>query len=187
MKREDVKAKFPNMTDDDLQWLMDEHGKGITREKNIAAQLQTQLDTVTAQLQTAQDGLKAFEGVDVKDLQEKVTKLQADLDAQAAAFAFDNELDTAIRNANGKNTKAIRGMLDVENLRSSKNRAEDIKTALDALVKSDPWAFGTAAPASAPGASGMTVRTGGEHGDVGGAGDTLFGEISAALFPKTTT
>ena len=65
MKREDVKAKFPNMTDDELQWLMDEHGKGITREKNIAAQIQAQLDTANAQLQTAQDGLKAFEGVDV--------------------------------------------------------------------------------------------------------------------------
>lgn len=186
MKREDVKAKFPNMTDDELQWLMDEHGKGITREKNIAAQIQAQLDTANAQLQTAQDGLKAFEGVDVKDLQEKVTKLQTDLNAQAAAFAFDNELDTAIRTVNGKNTKAIRGMLDIEALRSSKNRADDIKTALEALVKSDPWAFGAAAPAGTTTVNGMTVQTGGEHGADGGTGDTLFGEISAALFPKTT-
>lgn len=74
-------------------------------------------------------------------------------------------------------------MLDVEALRSSKNRADDIKAALDALVKSDPWAFGAAPPAT----GGITVQTGGGHGDGGGAGDTLFGEISAALFPKTTT
>ena len=187
MKRDDVKAKFPNMTDEDIQWLMDQHGASLTREQAKTTALQNQLDTANAQLQTAQDGLKAFEGVDVKDLQEKVTKLQADLDAQAAAFAFDNELDTAIRTVNGKNTKAIRGMLDIEALRSSKNRADDIKTALEALVKSDPWAFGAAAPAPAPGAGGMTVQTGGGHGDGGGTGDSLFGEISAALFPKSTT
>ena len=185
MKRDDVKAKFPNMTDEEIQWLMDEHGKGITREKNIAVDLQTQLDTANAQLKTAQDGLKAFEGVNVDELRGQITKLQNDLTAQAEAHAFDNELDTAIRTANGKNTKAIRGMLDVEALRSSKNRAEDIKSALESLAKSDPWAFGTSAPA--PGAGGMTVQTGGEHGDGGGAGNTLFGEISAALFPKTTT
>ena len=175
MKREDVKAKFPNMSDEDIQWLMDEHGKGITREKNVAANIQTQLDTANAQLKTAQDGLKAFEGVNVEELRGQITKLQGDLAAQAEAFAFDNELDTAIRSANGKNTKAIRGMLDVDALRSSKNRSDDIKTALDALVKSDPWAFGAAAPAA--GAGGMTVQTGGEHG-AGGNGDGDDGVIA---------
>ena len=187
MKRDDVKAKFPNMTDEDIQWLMDEHGKGITREKNIATALQAQLDTANAQLQTAQDGLKSFEGVNVEELRGQIAKLQNDLSAQAESHAFDNELDTAIRSANGKNTKAIRGMLDVEALRSSKNRADDIKAALEALVKSDPWAFGTTAPAPAPGAGGIVVQTGGGHGDGGGTGDTLFGEISAALFPHSTT
>lgn len=183
MKRDDVKAKFPNMTDEDIQWLMDQHGASLTREQAKVTAIQAQLDTANVQLQTAQDGLKAFEGVNVDDLKSQITKLQQKLDEQAADFAFNNELDTAIRTANGKNTKAIRGMLDVEALRSSKNRAEDIKSALEALVKSDPWAFGAAAPA----AGGMTVQTGGGHGDGGGAGDTLFGEISAALFPKTTT
>ena len=186
MKRDDVKAKFPNMTDEEIQWLMDQHGASLTREQAKVTAIQAQLDTANAQLKTAQDGLKAFEGVNVDELRGQITKLQNDLTAQAEAHAFDSELDTAIRTANGKNTKAIRGMLDVEALRSSKNRAEDIKSALEALVKSDPWAFGAAAPASPPAAGGMTVQTGGGHGDGGGAGDTLFGEISAALFPQTT-
>lgn len=187
MKRDDVKAKFPNMTDEDIQWLMDQHGASLTREQAKTTALQTQLDTANAQLQTAQDSLKAFKGVNVDELRGQISKLQNDLAAQADDFAFNTELDTAIRTANGKNTKAIRGMLDVEALRSSKNRADDIKTALEALVKSDPWAFGAAAPAPAPGAGGMTVQTGGGHGDGGSAGDSLFGEISAALFPKSTT
>jgi hypothetical protein len=42
---------------------MDENGKDVTREKSAAATLQTQLNEANAQLKTAQDGLKAFEGV----------------------------------------------------------------------------------------------------------------------------
>ena len=72
MKREDVRSKIPGITDEQLQWLMDEHGKGITREKNVAAGIQEQLDAANATLKTAQDSLKAFEGVDVTELQDKV-------------------------------------------------------------------------------------------------------------------
>ena len=184
MKREDVKAKFPNMTDEDIQWLMDQHGAGLTREQARTAALQGQLDNANAQLKTAQDGLKAFEGVDVKDLQGQITSLKEQMATQADDFAFNSELDGAIHAANGKNVKAIRGMLDIETLRKSQNRGEDIKNALATLGKAEPWAFGANAPGAA---GGVTVNTGGEHGNGGSAGDTLLGEISAALFPKTTT
>ena len=72
MKREDVRSKLPCITDEQLQWLMDEPGKGITREKNVAAGIQEQLDAVNATLKAAQDSLNAFEGVDVTELQGKV-------------------------------------------------------------------------------------------------------------------
>jgi chromosome segregation ATPase len=188
MKREDVKAKFPEMSDEDVKWLMDQHGAGLTREQNKARDLQTQLDAANTQLKTAQDGLKAFEGVDVKDLQQQIADLQGKLTAQADNFAFDSELDSAIRAVNGKNTKAIRALLDMDALKASKNRTEDIKSAIAELVKAEPWAFGTANPAPAPGTGGFVVKTGGEHGGYPGAsGDSLFNEISQTLFPKTNT
>ena len=65
MKREDVKNKIPGITEEQLNWLMQENGSDITREKSAAAALQTQLNSAQAQLKTAQDGLKAFDGVDV--------------------------------------------------------------------------------------------------------------------------
>mgnify|MGYP000382001792 CR=1 FL=1 len=65
MKREDVKNKIPGITDEQLNWIMQENGAVINREKSAATALQTQLDNANAQLKTAQDGLKAFEGVDV--------------------------------------------------------------------------------------------------------------------------
>ena len=102
MKREDVKNKIPGITEEQLNWLMQENGSDITREKNAAAALQTQLDSAQAQLKTAQDGLKAFDGVDVAGLQAQVTKLKADMQAQADGFAFDNALNTAILGKKGR-------------------------------------------------------------------------------------
>lgn len=156
MKREDVKKQIPNITDEQLDWLMGENGRDITAEKTKVANLQTQVNDLTTQLNTAKDGLKAFEGVDVADLKGQITKLQGQLDDQADSFAFDYALDGAIRDAHGRDVKAIRGMLDVEALKASKDRTTDIKAALDALTKEKAWAFDTA-PRGYP-----NVRDGGD-------------------------
>ena len=44
MKREDVKNKIPGITDEQLDWLMQENGADITREKTAANALQAQAD-----------------------------------------------------------------------------------------------------------------------------------------------
>ena len=46
MKREDVKNKIPGITDEQLNWLMQENGADINREKSAATALQTQLNNV---------------------------------------------------------------------------------------------------------------------------------------------
>ena len=89
MKREEVKNKIPGITDEQLDWLMGENGRDVTAEKTKAASLQGQVDDLTKQLNTAKDGLKAFEGVDVADLKGQITKLQGQLTDQADSFAFD--------------------------------------------------------------------------------------------------
>mgnify|MGYP000567994960 FL=1 len=55
MKREDVKAKIPGITDEPLNWLMSENGADINREKTVAEQFKTQFENTQAQLKTAQD------------------------------------------------------------------------------------------------------------------------------------
>ena len=99
MKREDVKKQIPNITDEQLDWLMGENGRDITAEKTKATNLQIQVNGLTTQLNTAKDSLKAFEGVDVADLKGQITKLQGQLADQADSFAFDSALDGAIRDA----------------------------------------------------------------------------------------
>ena len=163
MKREDVKNKIPGITDEQLNWIMQENGADINREKSAATALQTQLDNANAQLKTAQDGLKAFEGVDVAGLQEQVTKLKADMKAQAEGFAFDNALDTAILGRKGRSVKAVRALLDLDALKGSADRSTDIAKALDDATKANPWAFGDVQDGEKKNAG--TYSTGAEHGD----------------------
>ena len=157
MKREDVKNKIPGITEEQLNWIMQENGADITREKNAAAALQTQLTSAQAQLKTTQDGLAAFDGVDVAGLQAQVTKLQADMRAQADGFAFDNALNTAILGKKGRSVNAVRALLDLDALKGSKDRTTDINKALEDAVKANPWAFGDTQPAGYP-----NVRDGGD-------------------------
>ncbi len=106
--------------------------------------------SIKEQLATAREGLKAFEGVDVKDLQEKVKTLTKNLEdketehqAKLAEMEFDGALKDAITAAKGRSVKAIRAELDVDTLRASKNRESDIKAALEGLKKDSGYLFET--------------------------------------------
>lgn len=107
-------------------------------------------ESIKSQLATAKEGLKAFEGVDVKDLQGQVanlTKAMADKEAehqkQLADMAFDGVLKDAITAAKGRSDKAIRALLDVEALKASKDQTADIKAALEGLKKDSGYLFET--------------------------------------------
>ncbi len=105
-------------------------------------------ESIKTQLQTAREGLEAFKGVDVKDLQGQVEKLTQDLKdkeaahkAQLADLAFDGALKEAIAAAKGRNDKAIRALLDVDALKASKDQTADIKAALEGLKKDSAYLF----------------------------------------------
>ena len=106
MKREDVKAKIPGITDEPLNWLMSENGADINREKTVAEQFKTQFENTQAQLKTAQDGLAKFDGKKTPDEYEaELTKLRSDMQAQADGFAFDSALNTAIMGKKGRSVR----------------------------------------------------------------------------------
>ncbi len=151
MKREDVKSKIPGITDEQLDWLMGENGKDVNAANTRASTLQDQLDGVKAQLRTANDGLKAFEGVDVADLRGQIQKLQGDLQAKDEAHAreladrdFDAKLESAITGRRGRSVKAVRALLDIDRLKASKSQDADITAALDALAKDSGYLFESA-------------------------------------------
>lgn len=129
--------------------IMAENGKDINVEKEKYKTLEGQLTDVRTKL-------KAFEGVDVGDLQKKVADLTADLSAkdaehqkQIAAIEFSRLLEGTVTGAKAKSTKAVMALLDVDKLRDSKNQVADIAAAIDAVKKEHGYLFDGAAAASA--------------------------------------
>ena len=162
MKREDVKNKIPGITDEQLDWLMGENGRDVTAERKKADGLQAQVDSLTTQVATAQDGLKAFGEHKPEDFvaaQQQIAQLQQQMKEQADGYAFDSALNGAILGKQGRSVKAVRALLDVDALKGSKDLTADIAQALEAAAKANPWAFGEVQPAGYP-----AVRDGGEGG-----------------------
>ena len=113
------------------------------------------VDSLTASLEETKATLKAFEGVNVEELNKRIEDLNAQIakneseyEAKIADRDFNDLLKGAIAEVNGKNVKAITALLDVESLKSSQNQKEDISKALKALTEADDskMLFGTEEP-----------------------------------------
>ena len=177
MKREflqNFKVNEQPLPKEIIDEIMAENGRDIEAAKKPFADY----DSIKEQLQTAKDGLKAFEGVDVAQLQSKVTDLQGELNAKdtewqgkLADMAFDHALEAAITGAKGRNAKAIRALLDVDTLKSSKNQEADIKAALEAVQKDNGYLFddGSTPPPYAGGTGTHKQQPNGEPSSLAGA------------------
>ena len=146
--------------------ILAENGRDIEAAKKPFADY----ESVKEQLKTAKEGLKAFEGVSVEDLQGKITALTgqlADKDKQWQAkldgMAFDGRIKEAITAAKGRSSKAIIGELGADKLnelRNSKNQEADIKAALETLKKENGYLFDDDPPARYASGTGTQQMTG---------------------------
>ena len=89
---------------------------------------------------------------DTEQLQAEVARLQGELTAQAEAHkkqladvVFDHQLDTAIKEARGRNASAIRAMLDLDALKGSEDQGAAIKNALWRPFRKETAGHSTAA------------------------------------------
>lgn len=131
----------------------------------------TKRDEYKSSLDTVNEKLKAFDGVDVADLNGQIKKLQDDLKAKEDEYAakeadriFSDTIKEAIKTAGGRNEKAVMAMLDMDALKASKNQSEDIKKALETVKESDAYLFGSDEPFKNPvGATGGSADIGGDN------------------------
>lgn len=125
-------------------------------------------------LKDTQEKLKAFDGVDPAALNQEIANLKADLEtkdkehqAQIADRDFHDMVKGLIAEKKGKNEKAIMALLNVDELKASKNQKEDVAQALDALVEAEDSSmlFGEAAPPEVGGGNpiGTVTKSGGAN------------------------
>ena len=144
LKTETLKEK--GLTQEQIDFIMAEVGKEINT-------LTAERDSYKSQLETAQASLKAMEGVDVADLQNQIKNLSgklsgkdAEIESLKADYAFNDNLKEAIRKSGAKNGKAVMALLDIENLKKSRNQEADISTALEAVKKENDFLFASEKP-----------------------------------------
>lgn len=134
MKREDLRA-IEGLTEEQINQIMRLHGQDETAHQATVQGLQ-------AQLTTAQQGLAAFEGVDVNDLRNQITDLTNRLTTQAAEYTFSGVLRTAAREAGALDEEDVIALLpNRATLRDSKNQSEDVKAAFADLKARKPYLF----------------------------------------------
>ncbi|MDF2907569.1 MAG: hypothetical protein K0R34_2890 [Herbinix sp.] len=176
-----MKRKFledMGLTKEQIDSIMEANGTDIETYKKDAEKYKTDLEE-------AQKTLKGFEGVDVKEMQTKLSQLNEDLKAKDEAHQkelsdrdFNSLLDGTITTVGAKNAKAVKALLDVDALKSSKNQSEDIKKALEAVKTENDYLFGSAEPIKNP-----VKPTGGALP----AGDANTNALRAAMGLKPTT
>ncbi len=131
--------------------IMTENGNDVNNAKK---KLEAERDNYKEQLETAQTALKDFEGVDVKELNDKIKQLTTDLSAKDSEYQakiadmeFGSILDAAISSSKAKNAKAVKALLNIDALKASKNQSEDIKNALEKVKSENDYLFdGTNVP-----------------------------------------
>lgn len=106
--------------------------------------------TATEALTDANKALAEYKGTDIDGLRKsaeewkaKAEQAEKDANDRVAAVQFDAKLDSAIAAAHGRNSKAIRALLDMDALRNSENPDKDITAALADLQKDSGYMFDT--------------------------------------------
>lgn len=167
MKTEELKAK--GFTDEQIAFIMAENGKDIAREQEKTSAQKTAAENYKSQLETAQEALKGFSGVDVAELNGKIKSLSESLAAKESEYQaklsdmeFDSFLAAAIKESGARSDKTVKPFLDLDSLKASKNREADVKAALEAVKTENDYLFTPSEPAP------MFIAKGG-----GGAGDNL--------------
>lgn len=139
----------------------------------------TARDNYKSQLETAQDALKKFDCVNVEEMKNTIKTLNSDLQKKETEYQnkiadmeFNSVLDGAIAKSGAKNAKAVKALLDLDALKTSKNQAEDITKALDSVKSENDFMFNSDEPFKNP------VK---DTGNGGGFGDNNDDAMRAVM------
>lgn len=147
MKREflqNFKVGDQSLPKEIIDAILDENGKDIESVKGKYADY----DVIKKQLDEANRTIDGFKDMDIDtvrkeaaDWKQKAEQAERDAAEKIATIQFDGLLDRTITGARGRNTKAIKALLDLDTLRASKNQETDVKAALETLKKDSGYLF----------------------------------------------
>lgn len=150
------------------------------KQKEKLTASEDKVKTLTASLDKFKDVDPEALSAEIARLKDDIAKKDADFAQQLSDRDFEDLIKGAIIDAKGKNTKAIRALLDIDTLKASKNQKDDIAAAIKELTEAEDSAmlFGSAEP-DEPGAVGKLDAIG--KVGAGGAGGDFEKSLRAAM------
>lgn len=120
---------------------------GVKENYKTVVDYQKQVDkanNLQESLDSTKEELKKFEGVKPEELNQKIAELtkavedkETEWQTKIAERDFNDLIDRTIVSAKGRNTKAIKALLDLDALRTSKNQEADVVKAVKDLTEKD--------------------------------------------------
>lgn len=140
--------EIPADKEADFNKAMAENYKTIAEHEKKVEKMQKDLDNANARAEAAESTLKGFEGKDFDAIKAEADKWKGEYEGliqkqkdEAEKAELDEAIDKAIKEAKGKNAKAIIAQLDMDAIKASKNRDKDIASAIKSLSESEETAF----------------------------------------------
>ncbi len=165
MNREFLREQ--GLTDEQVEAVIQEHGKVVNDTKGKLDTVTTDRDSLKEQLADRDTQLEELKKVDAEGLQAKIDELQqvnettkTEYEAKLQAQAFEFTLEKALSTAGAKNAKAVKALLDTENIKLDGETLLGLDDQLKALQESDPYLFGEDEP---PGLKGRKPNEGGTN------------------------
>lgn len=171
MKREFLKNL--GLEDEAIDKIMAENGKDIEKAKGDLeakeAELkakETELETLQGQLEKANEQIEEFKDMDIEDIKkkadeykEKYETAKAEAEKELEKIRFDYEIDKALSGAKAKNTKAVKALLDLENLKLTDEKILGLDEQLEKIKEDNEFLFEVEEKEKAP----NIVRPGGSN------------------------
>lgn len=138
-----------------IDTILDENSRDIGAAKTAAVKPYADYQTIKEENQRLKDQQAdgTVDGKTAAQWKEAHDQAVSDHQKELEGIKFQGVLDSAITAANGRNAKAITGLLDVAALRESEDQQKAINEALEGLKKTDGYLFDTEGtpPPYAPG------------------------------------
>ena len=136
-----------------------------TKLKIQKADLDEQIKTANTTITELKKNNKDNEALQ-KTIQDHETTIE-NLKKESAQKDFNYALDSALKDNKCKNAKALKALLDLENIKINEGKLEGLEGQLNALKESDGYLFDTSNPAPGnTGGAGNHPRVGGGAGAV---------------------
>nr|WP_312093455.1 phage scaffolding protein [Aminipila sp.] len=119
----------------------------------------SELNTANQTIKDLQDAVKKFDGVDIEKLKADVTNWETKYNTDISKVKLENALDVGLMAAKAKSTKAVKALLNLDEIKLDGDNLLGLDTQLEKIKQDNGYLFDITPEDT------TQVSSGGEHGD----------------------